>query len=586
MKLGIQLLVAILFEIIFFNHINAQQIQFAKRVSGTDISCFALGNNYVLLNNFNDSCQFDTMPIGYKALEELSINCQVTVLSKQGDVLSHFTLTGVTQFNNGLNLSQQLLNDSEWVMATSMVTPIYTNGILQVDSVNSTNELMALSNRLVAVSVSGRVRLLMDFPLYSTGAISTVSIHQAFKNNKAFSFRVDTSGQRLFTLFNCAYPTDSQLINPQYFEKDKAILFEVDLATRTITNNWKLPVEFDRMAFVGGKLILGGRSLRLNHQFTVQNQTYTRDSINDEATSDLVWGAFNPNTGVFDWHQHYKLKMKDKSSSGYFTLANTNNRVALVCWYNDTIRVNGTLYGEAIPFLTKSYFAMIGADINGEQIWVNTFSEILNLTQFYSKGSNFCLGFYGLEGGGYMNEQLLSKTRKGENYLQIVGQTGALRRSFNYVFKPNWENKFDGIDVTEDSIQFAIVSLFGLPSDTITLLDKRYYLKDPMAAWSEYVLVAYKATPQSFPTNTLERPYIEHRPVQVYPNPANGMVYLRGFAEEQESLVKVVTMQGKVVLEREQPFGLGIDAGSWDKGIYFIHVQTGPNIQVCKLIKE
>ncbi|MCU0440791.1 MAG: T9SS type A sorting domain-containing protein [Bacteroidia bacterium] len=579
--------ISILLTAVFaYANVRGQDFQFAKRVSGNQPAVFPLGNNYVLVNIFNDSCQFDTMPVAYKGIGEFSINSQVTVFTKQGAILSHFTLNGVTSFPDGLAIGQQVLNDSEWVMGTSMNVPIYSNGLLQVDSVTNSNELIAFSKRLVAVSVSGSVRLLIDLPVNSTGAISTVPITQSNKNNRPFSYCVDTSTQRLYALFNCAYPIDSQLINPQNFEKDKAIVLQINLATKAITNSWKLPVEFDRMTVVGGKLILAGRSLQLNHEFTIQNQTYTRDSLNDELTSDLVWGAFNPSTSSWDWHHHYKLKMKDKSNSGYFTLANTSNRLAIVCWYNDTITVNGTLYGEAIPFLIKPHFAMISTNVNGGEVWVNTFDAITNLTDFYSKGSDFCLNFYVYDQVAYMNDQLLPKTRIGENYIKVAGQTGALKGSFNYAFIPNWERKIDGIDITEDSIQFAIVSLFGLPNDTLVLLDKPYYLKDPLALWSEYVLVAFKATSQSFPTQMHERAFIEHRPVKAYPNPVTNQLYLHGFADEQESIITVVNVQGRVVLERTQPFGQAINTSTWEKGLYLVMVQTGPNRQVCRVMKE
>jgi hypothetical protein len=94
-----------------------------------------------------------------------------------------------------------------------------------------------------------------------------------------------------------------------------------------------------------------------------------------------------------------------------------------------------------------------------------------------------------------------------------------------------------------------------------------------------------KETPQDIPGVN----FADGRMVTCYPNPTHGMVYLEGVTDGNHASVVITGIDGKLVMTKElQVNGRiiedAIDLGSWQKGLYFITVQTEEKSYTFKIV--
>lgn len=96
------------------------------------------------------------------------------------------------------------------------------------------------------------------------------------------------------------------------------------------------------------------------------------------------------------------------------------------------------------------------------------------------------------------------------------------------------------------------------------------------------------------PNNTSVTPFIDactllssdgfdDNSIQVYPNPANDIVYIRNNNNESEVNIKIFDNIGKLVLSQSE--GQEINIANLKTGIYIMYIEIENSIQKCKLIK-
>jgi hypothetical protein len=76
---------------------------------------------------------------------------------------------------------------------------------------------------------------------------------------------------------------------------------------------------------------------------------------------------------------------------------------------------------------------------------------------------------------------------------------------------------------------------------------------------------------------------ISAKPVRVYPNPASDMVFIEG--AEENSMLTVNDINGKIILSSIITNTQSIDVTSWNEGIYFLTFSNANNTQTIKLIR-
>jgi hypothetical protein len=548
---------------------QGQTINWVQRNKSSVPQGIAMGKGFCSTFKIRDSINVGNLPTQFGYVDSAGILAPFGTLicfnDSAGNIIRHFNLN--------VNYIENLCvyNDTAVVFSTSVLKTLYVNQQHTgwVSSYENTGVLVLMLTK------SGRVEVLASFPYISgSGLVLTISEQQ----QKAWALysNISSLGDTLWQY------ADSLTLNT-------SALFEIDIAGKSIHKLYTLPAEVTNICKSAEQdaLLFSGGSIQLNHSYTIGNTTYTRNNTSDSATRDVLVGKYNLATQTVDWSKVYKVFF---NRQGTFSLPQTaiaenQNKAYLYFRAVDTLTVDGKQYGTLIPFSTQPFFAILQLNTtSGTADWVRMYKGGFVVSFWNNRSSYAGIGLYvSTAQTPFIDSVQVPKAMAGGISFLRLNQQGNIARALNFSFIPNNRN-FEPILLTEGDSNI-VVSLELLPNDIVKVGDSTYTYRDNLYS-GDVLIISFQSTRDDAPTSISPKMYVEHRPVQVYPNPANGMVYLRGFADEQESLVKVVTMQGKVVLEREQPFGLGIDAGSWDKGIYFIHVQTGPNIQVCKLIKE
>jgi hypothetical protein len=72
----------------------------------------------------------------------------------------------------------------------------------------------------------------------------------------------------------------------------------------------------------------------------------------------------------------------------------------------------------------------------------------------------------------------------------------------------------------------------------------------------------------------------------IFPNPTNGMFYVKLPYKIEECMVEIRDIQGKLLKQQHLTnMSIGIDISSYANGQYFINVITGNNKELLKLLK-
>ena len=92
------------------------------------------------------------------------------------------------------------------------------------------------------------------------------------------------------------------------------------------------------------------------------------------------------------------------------------------------------------------------------------------------------------------------------------------------------------------------------------------------------------------PTVGIKDPTVELRGLNVYPNPAQSLVYVNlGSGTEHSGRIELLDVNGKIVLQEQIPAGyqvIQLDIDQMNQGIYLLRwIESGKTMGISKLIK-
>jgi hypothetical protein len=84
---------------------------------------------------------------------------------------------------------------------------------------------------------------------------------------------------------------------------------------------------------------------------------------------------------------------------------------------------------------------------------------------------------------------------------------------------------------------------------------------------------------------------LQEERLQVYPQPASGVLYLKGdvFTDQNSIVLEVFTATGMLMLRETlvvQENLVSLDVSSWEPGIYLIRTGTGKDLLTARVIKK
>jgi hypothetical protein len=567
---------------------NAQQINWVKQSFnkaknlglGTPNTWFTPNGNFFYVNSYGDSAQTDTGAVFRGAQES---NAVISYINAKGVVLQEFNIEGISPPTTASPyihaLLYSVLNDTE-VVFLAPTQNVYINGVKRMDSLVFNSYHTATS--LYKLSKTGLLSAIITLPIRSYGNIKYGTGTQIGTNN-SMSLSVDTITQRAFVMFSCSESADTTVFDSDYVKPNTSSVFQVNLNTGAIDKHWIFPAEFDGVSILGDDIILSGRSQGLNYEYTVDGISYARDSSADLLTNDILLASFNTVTNIFNWHKMYKIK-SPYDRVNLVTSYAIGQSVYVQFRHQDTVTINGVVYGSVIPFNTQEYDLVLAINAAGVK-WGNSFKG--GKVQFVFKATNQSSG---VSYSVYTTSDLTMNTIpipksivNGYNYI-AVSEFGALDRSLNAGFG-SVKNKGDifGVNYTDSTL---IIGVSLTDSDSLLLKGKYYSKKRKGGYFAEDLLLSFRSSSSLVPTGLDKNPLGSINKVMVYPNPAHTQLRITGIDMTGNVTVCIYDMMGKQHLSKMQYSDEGFNISTLPPGAYFVQINTSTINQTLKLIVD
>jgi hypothetical protein len=360
---------------------------------------------------------------------------------------------------------------------------------------------------------------------------------------------------------------------------------------------------------------------------TFKNQTkyiYAFDGNGNQTLNEYYnWNETN-NEWIFNYREEYTFDfLNNKLSQTNYNLNNnneikashkknyfyTNNKLdysldsnfdqftskwAIINKTNYTLNVNGNIITETIIWWDKT-----------SNIWINS----VKLTHAYDANFNETSKIsYNWEGGSKVwkpsnkteksydkNNNLLSQIESSwyESIKEWVNSTkdeyvynteGDLTQRISYIWTINWEISFDGTYTFNTNYlkNDLIVPLFFKQFNHMveSTVSSRY--EEGVFKHNERGILYYSTV------NVSGIKSIESFPVQIYPNPTNGLLNFDFKTNARALSVTITDVFGKIVknINYENISSLQLDLSDLSNGIYFVNLQANELNTIYKIIKK